>query len=576
MQIEPEPARRQQFLAPLQARFGPAILDETWQAPDQVTITVDLNHLPEIVEHAYYREGGWLSSVVGNDERELNGFFALYYVLSMEQDQNPETNTWLTVRALVPPAEPEFPSVTPLVPAAVWYERDVRDLFGLTPVGHPDPRRLALPDDWPDDLHPLRKDAMDYRYRPEPPSEEESYPFIEVEGEGIAQVPLGPLHMTSDEPGHFRLFVDGETIVDADYRLFYCHRGLEKLAENRFDYDQIHFLAERICGICGFAHSIAYTTAVERAIGLDVPPRASAIRTVLLETERLHSHLLNLGLACHFVGFDTGFMQFFRVREKAMQMAEILTGARKTYGMNLIGGVRRDIFAEERAQVLQLLREARRDAADLIDVLLNTPNLASRTKGVGVLDRKVARDFSPVGPNVRASGYRRDTRADHPYGAYSQVPWQVITQEGNDVLSRVLVRAGEISETLAIIEHCLNTLPEGPVLTEGFSYRPHRFALGYVEAPRGEDVHWVMTRDNQKVYRWRPRASSYNNWPAIRYMLRGNVISDAPLIVASIDPCYSCTERVTIVDVRKQRTQVIPYKEIERYCIERTDSPLKS
>ena len=410
-----------------------------------MTITVDLNHLPEIVEHAYYQEGGWLSSVVGNDERELNGFFALYYVLSMEQDQNPETNIWLTVKALVPPTEPEFPSVTPLVPAAVWYERDVRDLFGLTPVGHPDPRRLALPDDWPDDLHPLRKDAMDYRYRPEPPSEEESYPFIEVEGEGIAQVPLGPLHMTSDEPGHFRLFVDGETIVDADYRLFYCHRGLEKLAENRFDYDQIHFLAERICGICGFAHSIAYTTAVERAIGLDVPPRASAIRTVLLETERLHSHLLNLGLACHFVGFDTGFMQFFRVREKAMQMAEILTGARKTYGMNLIGGVRRDIFAEERAQVLQLLREARRDAADLIDVLLNTPNLASRTKGVGILDRKVARDFSPVGPNVRASGYRRDTRADHPYGAYSQAPWQVITQEGNDVLSRVLVRAGEIS-----------------------------------------------------------------------------------------------------------------------------------
>ncbi|HSD85263.1 MAG TPA: nickel-dependent hydrogenase large subunit, partial [Anaerolineae bacterium] len=424
-------------------------------------------------------------------------------------------------------------------------------------------------------VHPLRKDAMDYRYRPEPTTDEETFEFINVEGEGIVEVPMGPLHVTSDEPGHFRLYVDGETIMDADYRLFFVHRGMEKLAENRMDYNQIPFLADRICGICGYAHSVAYSTSVEAALGLEVPERTKYIRTILLETERLHSHLLNLGLACHFVGFDTGFMQFFRVREKTMKMAEILTGARKTYGMNLVGGIRRDILKEERQQCLKFIAELRVEVNTLLDILVHTPNLVERTANVGALEPTVARDFSPVGPTVRGSGFTRDTRADHAYCAYGLVPWSVISKTGNDVLARTLIRAEEWYESAAIVERCLDNMPEGPIMIEGFDYKPHQFALGYVEAPRGEDIHFTMTGDNQKVFRWRPRASSFNNWPGVRYMLRGNLISNAPLIVASIDPCYSCTERVTIVDVRKKKAQVVAYKELERYCRERKDSPLK-
>jgi len=561
----------QKYVDGLRAKFGQAILEESWQKSDQVTLTVDRNYLPEAVEMTYYQQGGWLSSVVGSDERSINGNFAVYYVLSMEKTEK----SWVVIKTLVPPYDPEFPSVTAKVPAAVWYERDVRDLFGLNPVGIPDARRLTLPDDWPEGVHPLRKDAMDYRTRPKPVTEEETFEFIKVEGEGIVEIPLGPLHVTSDEPGHFRIYVDGETVVDADYRLFYVHRGMEKLAENRMDYNQITYMADRICGICGYAHNVAYTTSVENALGIEVPERAKYIRTILLETERLHSHLLNLGLACHFVGFDTGFMQFFRVREKSMKMAEILTGARKTYGMNLVGGIRRDILKDEKQQCLQLIKELRAEVNDLLDILVNTPNIVERTAGVGVLDPGVARDFSPVGPNVRGSGFSRDTRSDHAYCAYGLVPWTVISKDGNDVLSRTLIRAEEWYESAKIVEECLNTMPEGPILVEGFEYKPYQFALGYVEAPRGEDIHWTMTGDNQKVYRWRPRASSFNNWPALRYMLRGNAISNAPLIVASIDPCYSCTERVTVVDIRKQKTQVVPYKELERYCRERKNSPLK-
>lgn len=571
--IKPEQYRKK-YVEALRSKFADAILEEEWQAQDQVTLTVELDFLPEVVEEAYYRQGGWLSNVIGNDERSLNGCFALYYVLSMEEERDPNKNMWLTVRALVPAHKPEFPSVTPRVPAAVWYEREVRDMFGLEPVGLPDTRRLVLPDDWPDNLYPLRKD-MDYRLRPEPAAEEENYEFIKVEGEGIVEVPLGPLHITSDEPGHFRLYVDGEYIVDADYRLFYVHRGMEKLAENRMDYDQVNFLAERICGICGYTHSVAYASAMETANRIEVPPRAKYIRTILLEVERLHSHLLNVGLAAHLVGFDSGFMHFFRVREKAMQIAEILTGGRKSYSMNLIGGVRRDILKDEKEQVLRLISEIRSELDELIDILVNTPNFVSRTQGVGRLDTKVGRDYSAVGPNVRGSGHIRDTRADHPYGAYELVCWNVITKDGCDVLSRVLVRAEELYESLKIIELCLKEMPPGPVLVDGFSYKPYAFALGYTEAPRGEDVHWVMTGSDSKVYRWRSRAATYNNWPALRYMFRGNTVSDAPLIVASIDPCYSCAERVTVVDVRKKKAKNIEYQELERYCRERKYSPLK-
>lgn len=255
-------------------------------------------------------------------------------------------------------------------------------------------------------MHPLRKDAMDYRLRPEPTTDSETYPFINEGNSDARVIPVGPLHITSDEPGHFRLFVDGEQIVDADYRLFYVHRGMEKLAETRMGYNEVTFLSDRVCGICGFAHSVAYTNSVENALGIEVPQRAHTIRSILLEVERLHSHLLNLGLSCHFVGFDTGFMQFFRVREKSMTMAELLIGSRKTYGLNLIGGVRRDILKEQRLQTLKLVREMRADVSELVEMLLATPNMEQRTQGIGILDRQIARDL----------------RFDHPYADYGNIP----------------------------------------------------------------------------------------------------------------------------------------------------------
>ncbi|PSW64977.1 hydrogenase 3 large subunit [Photobacterium leiognathi subsp. mandapamensis] len=554
--------------------FPSAIIDEEWQTDNQVTITVKMTSLVEVMKWLYYDQGGWLTVTFGNDERSLNGHFAVYHALSMEG----EVKSWVTVKVLVDANSQEFISITPTIPAAVWGEREVRDMYGLRPVGLPDERRLVLPDDWPEDLHPLRKDAMDYRQRPQPITETETYQFDNQLGDDSNRiVPVGPLHITSDEPGHFRLFVDGEDIVDADYRMFYVHRGMEKLAETRMGYHEVAQLTDRVCGICGFTHSVGYSNTIENALSVDVPFRAKMIRTVLLEVERLHSHLLNIGLSSHFVGFDSGFMQFFRVREKTMELAELLTGARKTYGMNLIGGVRRDFLKEQRLKGIAMVKEVRKTFSELVEVLLATPNIESRIAGVGILSKDIARDYSPVGPLIRASGFKRDVRIVHGQSleSYGSVPIELQSMENGDVQSRVMVRIREVFDSLNIVEYGLDHLPPGAILTEGFNYVPNKFALGFTEAPRGENVHWSMTGDNQKLFRWRCRAATYANWPTLRYMLRGNTVADAPLIIGSLDPCYSCTDRVTIVDTKKKRSKTIPYKAIEQYSIDRKNSPFK-
>lgn len=559
------------YIQAIRQNFPSAVLDVERQTRDQVTVSVKLEYLPEVVEFLYYKQGGWLPVLWGNDERTIHGSYAIYYALSMEEAEK----CWIVIRSLVDPARPEFPSVTTRVPAAVWGEREIRDMYGLTPVGIPDARRLVLPDDWPEDLYPLRKDTMDYRQRPAPTTDTETYSFLNERGDKKSRiVPIGPMHVTSDEPGHFRLFVDGETILDADYRMFYVHRGMEKAAETRMGYQEISFLAERVCGICGYAHSIAYTNSIENAIGLEVPERAHWIRTLMLESERLHSHFLNLGLVCHFTGFDSGFQQFFRVREKSMTIAELVTGSRKTYGLNLVGGIRRDLLENARSRTLKLLDEIEKETEALVDMLVNTTNYDQRTRGVGILDKKVARDYSPVGPMIRGSGFNRDIRKDHSYAAYGKIPMNVFSFDGCDVASRVMVRIKEVFDSLAQCRFVLENLPAGPVLIEGFTYKPYKYALGYTEAPRGEDVHWSMTGNNQKAFRWRCRAATYANWPVLRYALQGNTVSDAALIIGSLDPCYSCTDRVTLVDVKKQKATTIPYQDMERYGIDRKHSPL--
>ena len=433
----------------------------------------------------------------------------------------------------------------------------------------PDKRRLVLSDDWPDGLHPLRKDAMDYRYRPDPVDhrDEPDAEFLFPTGDAVVDVPLGPLHVTSDEPGHFRLFCDGDEIIDADYRLFYQHRGMEKLAENRMNYDQMGYLAERVCGICGYAHAIACIEAAEKAIKLEIPLRAQAIRVICLEIERLHSHLLNIGLACEVTGNYNAFMHIFRVREYSMELAQLVTGGRKTYGNVVMGGLRRDMTNHEIKKGLEIINKLDIQISEIWDAVLEDKRQIGRWKGVGILDRQIARDFSPVGPNMRGSGFKRDNRYDHPYDFFKQIEFEVAVEHGCDVFAREMVRYKELKSSIHIIRQCFEMMPQTPIMIDPVTMiKPENFALGHDEAPRGENVHWIMQGSAQKVYRWRCRAATYNNWPSLRYQFRGNNISDAALIVCSLDPCYSCTERVTLVDVRTKKSKILTEKDLKKFC----------
>ena len=552
------------------------ILEVTRQADDQITVLVDRNDLPLAVKTLYYDIGGFISTMIPNDERQINGSFALYYALSMEgskmteaDDFAAEDKCFITVKTLIPGSDPTFPSVTPLVPACVWYEREAYDMFGLVAEGLPDKRRLVLSDDWPDGLHPLRKDAMDYRYRPDPVDhrDEPDSEFLFPTGDAVVDVPLGPLHITSDEPGHFRLFCDGDEIIDADYRLFYQHRGMEKLAENRMNYDQMGYLAERVCGICGYAHAIACIEAAEKAIKLEIPLRAQAIRVICLEIERLHSHLLNIGLACEVTGNYNAFMHIFRVREYSMELAQLVTGGRKTYGNVVMGGLRRDMTNQEIKKGIEIINKLDIQISEIWDAVMEDKRQIGRWKGVGILDRQIARDFSPVGPNMRGSGFKRDNRYDHPYDFFKQIEFEVAVEHGCDVFAREMVRYKELKSSIHIIRQCFEMMPQTPIMIDPVTMiKPENFALGHDEAPRGENVHWIMQGSAQKVYRWRCRAATYNNWPSLRYQFRGNNISDAALIVCSLDPCYSCTERVTLVDVRTKKSKILTEKDLKKFC----------
>ena len=552
------------------------ILEVTRQADDQITVVVDRNDLPLAVKTLYYDIGGFLSTMIPNDERQINGCYALYYAISMEgskmtevDDFAAEDKCFITVKTLIPGSDPTFPSVTPLVPACVWYEREAYDMYGLVAEGLPDKRRLVLSDDWPDGLHPLRKDAMDYRYRPDPVDhrDEPDAEFLFPTGDAVVDVPLGPLHVTSDEPGHFRLFCDGDEIIDADYRLFYQHRGMEKLAENRMNYDQMGYLAERVCGICGYAHAIACIEAAEKAIKLEIPLRAQAIRVICLEIERLHSHLLNIGLACEVTGNYNAFMHIFRVREYSMELAQLVTGGRKTYGNVVMGGLRRDMTNHEIKKGLEIINKLDIQISEIWDAVLEDKRQIGRWKGVGILDRQIARDFSPVGPNMRGSGFKRDNRYDHPYDFFKQIEFEVAVEHGCDVFAREMVRYKELKSSIHIIRQCFEMMPQTPIMIDPVTMiKPENFALGHDEAPRGENVHWIMQGSAQKVYRWRCRAATYNNWPSLRYQFRGNNISDAALIVCSLDPCYSCTERVTLVDVRTKKSKILTEKDLKKFC----------
>ena len=493
-------------------------------------------------------------TMMASDERYLNGSFKLYYVFGIDSEG---TNLVLEVPLT---GETRVYSITPYIKAADWYELEANDLMGINFDGRT-MKRLVLPEDWPKNLYPLRKDIDIETIRKHYVSE--ALQRAERLGaEEVVIVPIGPYHPALHEPEYFELYVRGEKVIDAKYIGFMVHRGIEKLAET-MKYDQVPFLAERICGICGFVHSTSYVQAVEDALDIDVPERAKYIRSIVLEIERLHSHLLWLGVAFHLLGYDTGFMHTWRIREKIMVLAELLTGSRKTYGIDIIGGVRKDINEEKISTVKETLKYVEGEFRELVDVAISVPQVKKRLNGTGILPHGEARAYSVLGPVARGSGLNRDIRRDYPYAAYSYVSFKVPVYSEGDNMARTLVRIDEVFESINIINQLLDTLPKGPIKVESWEPISFRFGIGAVEAPRGEVIHVVITA-NHGPYRWRVRAPTYQNLQAVPIMLRGVELADAPITIASIDPCFSCTDRALIVNVKSKNTREIPLNALSK------------
>ncbi len=325
--------------------------------------------------------------------------------------------------------------------------------------------------------------------------------------EGCSVVPIGPFHPTLHEPEHFAVYVDGETVKGCDYRGFMTHRGIEKLCQTQVTYNEVPFIAERICGICGSVHATAYSQAVEMAAGLEIPRRADYIRTLMLEIERLHSHLLWIGVAGHLIGFDTVFMQAWRVREPIMWLAEKLTGNRKTYGMVVVGGVRRDITPEISKDILEVVNKVEEETRIVEKAVIGDSAIHKRTKKVGWVSTEDTVKWSLVGPVARARGVDIDARRDLPYAAYDEMDFKVPVVNDGDVWGTLVVRILEIYEAVSIIRQVLKNMPDGPIINElDQEIEPLRHGISSVEAPRGESVHYVITGEENKPERWRVRA----------------------------------------------------------------------
>ena len=359
------------------------------------------------------------------------------------------------------------------------------------------------------------------------------------------RIPIGPYHPALEEPYKLELMCSGETVVEAEMTVGFNFRGIEYLAERR-NYIQDITLVERVCGICSNVHSLSFCQTVEQLSGLEVPERALYIRVVLAELERLHSHFLWAGIAAKLIGFKTVFMACFTMREKVMDALSAISGNRVNYGMNRIGGVNRDIASPQAA--LAILDELEKGIRNSIHpIFLEDKTVASRCRGVGILTREQARAMGAVGPLARASGVPQDLRKAAPYAAYDRFEFNVPVEEAGDVQARLIVHALEMMESCRILRQALCTLPEGPIHTPpptAAKYKvPAGTAVSRVEAPRGEVFYQVTSDGTDVPKRVRVRTPTFMNMATVRLTVLGQELADSPLIQASCDPCYSCTDR---------------------------------
>lgn len=500
-------------------------------AVQRIKLGVAAEKFPEVVA-TLKKCGAFLLTMTATDKRKLFGNFAVYSVFAL-----PAEKIIVEIKIVLEGKNPTYQSITPIMPAAHWLEREMKDLFGIIPKGHPDMRRLAVHQDWPANVYPLRKDFISNTKVPRVAGEME---FCSVKGEGIYQVPVGPIHAGIIEPGHFRFFAFGEDVINLQAQLFYTHRGIEKAAEGKSYYDAT-LVAERVCGACSASHVVAYAQAIETLAGVDAPKRALYSRTILLELERLYNHIGDIGNICAGVGFSFGISRGAILKERLMRINMRLTGHRYLRGMVIPGGLRKDLGITPKTSLA--LIELEQELNDLTSTILSSQSILDRLQTTGILDTEAALTLGAVGPAARASGVNKDLRRDLPYGVYRKLDFRVPVQTGGDVYCRLKQRIEECQQSFAILQQAIKQMPQGKLVVEIPHLPPYRTAVGYTESARGANVHWVMSGPNNTIYRYMVRSASHCNWPVLTLCVPGNIIPDFPLINKSFELCYACLDR---------------------------------
>jgi Ni,Fe-hydrogenase III large subunit len=432
------------------------------------------------------------------------------------------------------PADAPLPSIAGQAPAAAWYERELHDQYGIEITGHPDLRPLIFHENWPDNVHPM-VDPTD-----NVPWSKREYPFLQVQGEGIAEVPVGPVHAGIIEPGHFRFSVVGDTVLHLELRHFYTHKGAERLFEGRAPAESA-MLAESVSGDNCFAHAVCCSQAVEDAFEIEAPPRAAGLRLIGLELERLVCHIADVGGLCTDVGFSVAAAIATGLKETLLRASAQCCGVRYWRGIAVPGGLRFDFDSEKLAGLAQTVAQVYRSFSELARLIMETPSIQSRFEAAGVLSRETARDLAVVGPVARASGIDLDVRRDHPSGRYAELSVEVPVTHYGDVMARARIRLAEAAISAELIQREAKSLPAGGVFlplpgrgqTQGFCA---------VESPRGELCYWIEAADG-RLTRCHIKSPSFQNWPAMPLAVAGNIIADFPLINKSFNLSYSGCDR---------------------------------
>jgi len=355
-------------------------------------------------------------------------------------------------------------------------------------------------------------------------------------------VPIGPQHPLIKEPLFIKLFLEGEEVIDSMLRLGYVHRGIEKLAESRSYVQNIH-LVERVCGICSHVHTTTFCQAVEALLDLHIPPRGIFIRMLLCELERVHSHLLWLGVLAKNMGFETIFMYAWQYREISLNIMEVISGGRVSHAVNIVGGVRVDIPADHLESISSGLKELEEKASALLHFVKNDKSFHVRTKGIAHLSLKQIKDYCVVGPVARASGLDIDIRRDAPYAAYDQLDFKVHIMQEGDVWARTIIRLLEINESVSLCQQILKRMPEGEVAQSAARRVPPGQVVSRCEGPRGEVLYYVQSDRTQNPARVKIRTPSLTNLITLPLQLKGLNMADVSVAISGVDLCIACADR---------------------------------